>query len=180
MNIAAIVDGDGERRGSESRDVFTVGDLRRDDIPMLEWSGSTAHLENVARQLDRCVAGAVDYLVIRDSRGAPVAKGAVDYEETPGAGTIFQVATRPDLEGHGLATRLIADAERRIVARGLSLARIAVEPDNKRAVRLYEHLGFRAIGERQTGWEREYADGVRRFYSTVVVDMEKALTPWER
>lgn len=46
-----------------------------------------------------------------------------------------------DLQGQGHARRLLAEAERRIEARGLRTARLAVEPDDERVRRLYEHVG---------------------------------------
>src|SRR3954466_13786196 len=149
--------------------------MTRSDLDGIGWSGSAAHLRNVAGQLDRRDAGAVEYLVVRDEHGSPIAKGGIDYEEHPGAGAIFQLATRVDLEGGGLATMLIDAAEQRIERRGLTAARLSVEPDNARAVRLYEHLGYRPIGERVIGWEHELENGELGWYETVVVDMEKPL-----
>jgi ribosomal protein S18 acetylase RimI-like enzyme len=99
----------------------------------------------------------------------------VDFEETVGAGTIFQLATHPDLEGRGHAQRLIAAAEDRIRGRGLDRARLSVEPENTRAVGLYEHLGYRAVGEREISWEYERDDGVLDRHHATVVDMEKPL-----
>ncbi|MEA3056084.1 MAG: hypothetical protein QOD30_1516 [Actinomycetota bacterium] len=149
--------------------------MKRDDLDAIGWSGTASHVRNVAGQLDRRDRGVVEYLVVRDERGSPIAKGAIDYEEHPGAGTIMQLATRPDLEGGGLATMLIAEAERRIRHRGFSTATLSVEPENARARRLYEHLGYRPTGERTIGWEHELENGELGWYSTVVVDMEKRL-----
>jgi ribosomal protein S18 acetylase RimI-like enzyme len=152
-----------------------VDDMTRDDLDAIGWSGSPSHVRNVAGQLDRRDRGVVEYLVVRDADGAPIAKCAIDYEEHDGAGSVMQVATRTDLEGRGLATMLMASAEERIRARGLATARLSVEPDNARARRLYEHLGYRAVGEREIGWEHELEDGSLGWYSTVVVDMAKPL-----
>jgi ribosomal protein S18 acetylase RimI-like enzyme len=150
-----------------------VRDLRREDLDRIAWSGSPSHLRNVAGQLDRRDAGVVDYLCawLGDE---PVCKGAIDYEEIPGAGEIMQLATRPDLEGRGLAQQLIAEAERRIAARGVSRAVLAVEPDNERALRLYRYLGYEPTGERTIGWEADNEEG---WYSTLVIDLEKRLDP---
>lgn len=153
-----------------------VDDMTRADLDAIGWSGSASHLRNVAGQLDRRDEGAVEYLVVRDENGSPIAKGGIDYQEHPGAGATFQLATRSDLEGRGLATMLIVEAERRIRARGLRTACLSVEPDNERARRLYEHLGYVAVGEREVGWEHDLEDGSLGWYSTVVVDMEKALS----
>jgi ribosomal protein S18 acetylase RimI-like enzyme len=79
--------------------------------------------------------------------------------------------TRDDLEGKGYATRLIAEAEVRIAARGVGRALLSVEPENDRAMGLYLHLGYVPVGEREIGWETD--DG--GWYSTRVVDLEKRL-----
>lgn len=165
------MDGDAidDSRGS------TVSDLLRDDLDLIGWSGSTSHIKNVAGQLERRDSGVLEYLVVRDSAGVPIAKAAIDFEEFDGAGTIIQVATRSDLEGRGYAKRLLEEAEVRIRERGLRLARLAVEPGNARARRLYEFVGYVPTGERATGWEYEDDDGAVKWFSTVVIDMEKPL-----
>ena len=72
------------------------------------------------------------------------------------------------LEGRGYATQLIGAAEHRIAMRGLHEARLSVEPDNERALRLYRHLGYEPTGTRTIGWDTD--DG---WYSTEVVDLRK-------
>lgn len=154
---------------------MTVDDLVQADLARLESWNSATHLKSVGKYLDRRDGdGASEYLVVRDEDGDPVCKGAIDYAEHPGAGTIVQVGTRPGFEGRGLATMLMAEAERRIAARGLP-AWLGVEPGNERARRLYDHLGYVAIGEREVGWEHEYCDGTIGWYSTTIVEMEKRL-----
>ena len=154
---------------------MTVDDLVRADLASLaSWSSAT-HLKSVGTYLDRRDReGDVEYLVVRDERGEPVCKGAVDYAEHPGAGTIVQVGTREGFDGRGLATMLMAEAECRIAARGMP-ARLGVEPDNERARRLYERLGYVSVGEREVGWEHENADGTTGWYSTTIIEMEKPL-----
>lgn len=164
-------------------DAIVIDDLAEDDVSRLAWSGSRLHLESVRSQLERMRAGTVEYLVARapgtggggGGGGEPVAKGGVDYEQEPGAGVIWQLATHPSLQGLGLGTRLIACAEQRIVARGLPRAVIGVEPDNVGAQRLYERLGYVEFRRRESGWEAEQPDGTTGWYSTTIVDMEKAV-----
>jgi ribosomal protein S18 acetylase RimI-like enzyme len=120
---------------------MVVDDLTEHDIVRLESWNSATHLQSVATYLERRAStGDLEYLVVRNEDADPVCKGAIDYAEHPGAGTIIQVGTRSGFEGRGLATSLMAEAERRIAARGL-VARLGVEPDNERARRLYKHLG---------------------------------------
>lgn len=68
---------------------------------------------------------------------------------------VLKVATHPLHEGKGLATSLMAEARteaERASARGLVLE---VRPSNRRAIRLYQHLGYDVVGRRP----RYYADG---------------------
>lgn len=86
--------------------------LRGADLGDIAWSGSASHLENVAIQLQRVERGEVDYLALR-ADGHAVCKGGIDFAQEPDAGTIWQLAAHPQLEGIGLATRLIGELESR-------------------------------------------------------------------
>jgi ribosomal protein S18 acetylase RimI-like enzyme len=154
--------------------VIEVRALTPDDLQAISWSGSLTHLRNVAAQLERVASGEVEYLAVL-ADGHPVAKGGVDFAKEPGAGTIWQVATHEALQGLGLATRLVAALEGRVEARGLTTVRLAVEPDNARARRLYEHLGYRTIGTSEASWEAERPDGSRYLYTTTLVEMSKSI-----
>ena len=133
----------------ETRDVIDragpgalqVDDLVTADLPHIAWSGTPSHLRNVEGQLERVAHGEVEYLAVRSPSGVPVAKGGVDYRQHEGAGTMFQLATLPSLQGLGVATHLIGVAEDRIRERGLIVAMLGVEHDNDRARSLYQRLG---------------------------------------
>ena len=153
--------------------VIEVRPLTPDDLQAISWSGSPTHLRNVAAQLERVASGEVEYLAVLVD-GHPMAKGGVDFAKEPDAGTIWQVATHEALQGLGLATLLIAALEGRVEARGLTTVRLAVEPDNARARRLYEHLGYRTIGTSEASWEAERPDGSRYVHATTLVEMAKA------
>ncbi|HUQ39592.1 MAG TPA: GNAT family N-acetyltransferase [Acidimicrobiales bacterium] len=151
-----------------------VDDLTAGDLDAIEWSGGPMHIENVAMQLGRVAAGEVEYLVVRDDTGAPVSKGAIDYVHHPGAGWIMQLATRADLQGRGLCTQLMAEAERRIAARGLTEAKLGVEEDNPRARALYERLGYVECGSEPESWDH-LVDGKVERYETVCTVLRKPL-----
>jgi ribosomal protein S18 acetylase RimI-like enzyme len=151
-----------------------VTPLEPGDIEDIAWSGSRTHLENVALQLERVASGDVDYMAVR-ANGYAVSKGGIDFAEEAGAGTIWQLATHAHLEGLGLATRLIDELESRARERGVTRLRLAVGLDNERARRLYEYLGYRAIGESEVSWESEAADGSRFLYTTKVTQMLKVV-----
>ncbi|HJR26143.1 MAG TPA: GNAT family N-acetyltransferase [Acidimicrobiales bacterium] len=161
---------EGEGPGS-----FRIDDLRADDLGHLDWSGSRAHLRSVARQLERIADGEAEYLVARGPDGTPVAKAGIDYGVARWRGVIWQVVVRAELQGLGLGTRLLEEAEARMRARGCRLAVLSVEVDNPRAQALYERLGYRGVGTRQTGWEVDGPGGAVDWYTTEVLDMEKPL-----
>ena len=136
-----------------------VDDLTETDLLSLGWSGTRLHLINVRRALDRVRSGEVEYLVVRAPNGDPIAKVGIDYAATPGAGTLWQMATIEELRGLGIGTQLISAAENRIRRRGLAIAQLDVELDNPRARMLYERLGYREAGHRSASWDAEAADG---------------------
>ena len=155
---------------------LVIDDLARSDLELLSWSGTATHLRSIAAYLARVSDGEAEYLVARGLDGAPVAKTGIDYSERPGAGTILQLATHPQLQRLGLATTLISAAEERIRRRGLGLARMSVEDDNPRARALYERLGYRPVGRSTESWEAERDDGSLYLYTTTVTDLEKDLS----
>jgi len=128
--------------------------LLPEEIELIAWSGSRTHLENVLTQLERVTTGEVEYLTLR-AEGVPVAKGGSDFAKEVGAAAIWQLATHPQLQGLGLATRLIGELESRAVRRGVRRLRIGVGVENVRARRLYEHLGYEVVGESEAScWQR--------------------------
>jgi ribosomal-protein-alanine acetyltransferase len=80
---------------------------------------------------------------------------------------LYSIAVDRRCRGRGIATRLIAHAERTARRRGLRRLRLEVRESNRAAIRLYERLGYRQIG-RRTGY---YADGAdaRRYEKCLVV-----------
>jgi ribosomal-protein-alanine N-acetyltransferase len=62
-------------------------------------------------------------------------------------GYISVAATSPDRRRHGIARALVTSALLRFRAQGLSEVIIDVRGDNAAAIRCYESLGFRRVGE---------------------------------
>ncbi|MEU1364663.1 GNAT family N-acetyltransferase [Streptomyces sp. NPDC005803] len=150
-----------------------VRDLTPADLPACAWSGSSAHLVQVARELERAAAGEVDYLAVCTPVGLPVAIGGVDYQVAAGSGTLWQLAVAPALQSCGLGTVLIRAAEDRIRSRGPGRAELGVEESNPRARALYERLGYEAYGSRPDAWDVEAPDGSLRRYETMCTLMRK-------
>lgn len=87
-----------------------VDDLTNADLPLLGWSGSRGHVVSVGRALERVDSGEVEYLVARAPNGQPIAKAGIDYASSPGAGTLWQLATAYELQGLGIGPHLVAAA----------------------------------------------------------------------
>jgi ribosomal protein S18 acetylase RimI-like enzyme len=154
---------------------LTVRDLTAEDLPACAWLGSPTYRASVASALERTRLGEVDYLAACPPSGLPVAIGGVDYANTPGAGTLWQLAVHGALQSCGIGTILIQAAEQRIRARGLRLAELAVEESNPRARALYERLGYVAYGRKPAAWNQEAPDGSVSRYETVCTLMRKEL-----
>jgi ribosomal protein S18 acetylase RimI-like enzyme len=154
---------------------LAVGNLRADDLAGLAWSGNPAHLRSVAAALQRAGQGLEDYLVVRAPGGEPVAKVRVDYTSEADTGIFSQLAVMGPLQGLGIATMLIGDGERRVRARGLAFATLGVEDNNPGARRLYQRLGYQAVGRQHASWEYEDDDGILRLYETTLTILRKRL-----
>lgn len=105
-----------------------------------------------------------------------MAVGGIDYTVRPGVGTLWRLGVHPALQSCGIGTLLIRSAERRIGARGLTRAELAVAESNPRARALYERLGYRAFGRELGSWDVEAEDGTLQRYETMCTLMRKDLT----
>jgi len=171
----AVIDAVRQLIRLEGPGALVVDELRHEDLEQIGWSGSRSHLRAVAEALQRVVSGDVEYLAVRAPTGEPVAKGAIDYTSHDGAGTLWQLATQPELQSLGLGSYLVREAERRIRLRGLRWAILGVEDNNPRARRLYERLGYQAYGREAASWEQEDERGTVTMYETEVTLLRKHL-----
>jgi ribosomal-protein-alanine N-acetyltransferase len=68
---------------------------------------------------------------------------------------LYSIATTPQAQGKGVGSALVEASEDTARSRGSRVLRLEVRKDNAVAIRLYERLGYRNIGE----YVRYYADG---------------------
>lgn len=160
---------------SQALDSLVVNDLTSDDLPDVAWAGGQYHLKAIKKALERVPKGEVEYLAVRAPDGKPVSIGGIDYTAHEHAGTLWQLATRGELIGLGLGSRLIAAAEERIRRRGVMSAMVAVEDNNPKARALYERLGYRSVGREKTSWHHQDENGEIKLYQTEVTLLEKPL-----
>ena len=154
---------------------LAIRDLTAEDLPSCAWSGSATHLTSIARALERAGRGEVDYLAVCPPSGLPVALGGIDYAQSPGAGTLWQLVVHGALQSCGIGTILIRAAEQRILARGLHRAELGVEESNPRARALYDRLGYVAYARALDSWDEQAPDGAITRYETMCTQMRKDL-----
>ena len=131
-----------------------VRDLTAEDLPTCEWAGS-----GVPDGLARARRGEVDYLAVCAPTGRPIATGGINYQEAPGAGTLYQLHVHEMLRCCGIGTALIEAAELRIRDRGLDRAELGVDRQEPRPQALYERLGYTIFGQKPGGWDQIGTDG---------------------
>lgn len=154
---------------------LSVRDLTEADLPSCSWAGTRLHLTHVAAEVARARSGVGDYLAVCGPADVPLGIGGIDYRESPGAGTLWQLAVHPALRSCGIGTTLVRGAELRIRDRGLRRAELGVEDDNPRARALYERLGYVAYGREPDSWDEEGPNGDIRRYETMCTLLRKEL-----
>jgi len=152
-----------------------VDDLQAADLTELAWSGDAAHLRSIQTKLLAVARGEADYLAVRAPDGSPLAIGLIDYSIDENAAEIGQLAVQPQLQGMGLGTHLIAQAEVRIRTRGRQWAVMGVETDQERTRTLYERLGYVLYDRKPDAWLVDDGKGGTRVYTTEVLLLRKSL-----
>jgi len=120
------------------------------DMPALAtWSGQVQEVFRPALEAsDRVV-------LIALARGRfPIGHALVDLH-----GIVSHLLVLAGFRDQGLGTAFIEEAERLIKEAGVGHAALEVEKANEAAIRLYERLGYRTIGETSVQWNDLMPDG---------------------
>jgi ribosomal protein S18 acetylase RimI-like enzyme len=88
---------------------------------------------------------------------------------------LYALRVRPEWQGQGLGTRLLAAAEEALLALGFSVAVIAAGKDNPRAFQLYQRLGYEAFDEDPGVWYFTDVNGARQMMEEPCWIMHKHL-----
>jgi ribosomal protein S18 acetylase RimI-like enzyme len=130
--------------------------------------GRLSALENDSFRSDRLSARSLRRLIGSASAACRVVRGGAEilgyYLLLFRAGTrvarLYSIAVDRRHRGEGVASSLMANAERAARRRGRSRLRLEVRDDNRAAIRLYERLGYRLIG-RRAGYYADNANALR-------------------
>jgi ribosomal protein S18 acetylase RimI-like enzyme len=93
---------------------------------------------------DVLAPGGKRWFGVRDAGGVPISLGALIVLE--GVGYVDNVATFPEARGRGYASAVTARVVRIAREEGAQRVWLLADPDEPRIGRMYERLGFRAIG----------------------------------
>jgi ribosomal protein S18 acetylase RimI-like enzyme len=87
-------------------------------------------------------------LIARSADGTAAGFAAIepvaDSSET--AAQVSYIGVRPQLWGQGIGETLLLETLQRLKAAGYARVELSVYPDNRKAVALYERLGWRPVG----------------------------------
>lgn len=110
--------------------------------------------------------GGTRHYVLLEDEG--VIAGWAGLASSGGQGDVLTIGVRPGLQGRGLGSMLLTELLDEAAERGCGEVFLDVRADNDRARRLYERLGFRAIGVRKRYYQPSGADAIVMVREAVV------------
>jgi ribosomal protein S18 acetylase RimI-like enzyme len=124
---------------------------REEDLPALEWMGLHADARDLIEGTFAAQEKGRALMLIAAAGGFPVAQAWIDFAErgAPDCPHLWAVRVFWPLQGAGLGSALMAEAERRAAERGAGQLELGVEPGNDAARRFYRRLGYRPMGMRR-------------------------------
>jgi ribosomal protein S18 acetylase RimI-like enzyme len=112
---------------------------------------TTDHLS--PRQYRRHLHSATAVVFAAVDRSGLLGKAVVFFRGTSDIARLYSIAVSHSARGRGLGQTLLAAAEKAARRRRCRAMRLEVSQNNAGAIRLYEHLGYRRIGERRGYYE---------------------------
>jgi GNAT superfamily N-acetyltransferase len=103
-------------------------------------AGLRFHPELVASELASVLG---QELVLVHEEAGQITAGTVFGTYDGRRGWVHRLATRPDRRGQGIASALLAELERRLLALGCAKVNLLIEPDNAAVAGFYTGLGYR-------------------------------------
>jgi ribosomal protein S18 acetylase RimI-like enzyme len=144
----------GARPAEAQQSVFTacVGlqlrPCRENDLRALEWMGLYARHRDIIHDTFRQQQAGTALMLLAVSSGFPLAQAWLDFGHrgTVRRPMLWAVRVFPPLQAYGIGTWIISAAETAASERGALDIQLGVEPENTLALRFYERLGYRAVG----------------------------------
>jgi ribosomal protein S18 acetylase RimI-like enzyme len=109
-------------------------------VELWDATGLAFQRGHVRQELEGVLARDPELVIVVEQAGSLVASvmGAYDGRR----GWVNRLATHPDHRGRGLARRLLAELEARLLAKGCRKVNLLIEPANAEVVSYYRELGY--------------------------------------
>ena len=160
----------------------TIRPAKLQDIVRLEWHGQFHHLRNLFRRSYREQQAGRRLLLIAAVDEYPIARLFLQWVSSNltladghTRAYLYSFQVHEMLQGRGIGTALLQEAEARIRARHYREILIAVAKENPRAQMLYQRLGYRVIRDDPGEWNYVDHNGVVRYVAEPCWIMEKRL-----
>lgn len=127
------------------------------------------------RQFRYLLSRANAAVLVAEADGQPVGSLVLLFSRATSIARLYSIAVHPNARGQGLGRRLLKAAEAQAWAHQRAYLRLEVRQDNAAAVRLYESLGYRRLGERSDYYEDHM--GAWRFEKSLASDLHPELAP---
>lgn len=128
---------------------IAIRQVQAEDLAALEWDGCFTDHRSIIEDTYRAQNAGRQLMLMAEARGNSVGQVWIDLDRyrTERIGVIWALRVREPLQGLGLGTRLIEQAEHAMISREYLHSRLGVEPHNAGAIRLYKRLGYQPAGE---------------------------------
>jgi len=162
-----------------------IRQMRREDLPALEWNGQYTHFRRLYEQTyqsarwGRAVlwvaeipgTGIIGQLFVQLNSGRPELADGVDRAY------IYGFRVKDAYRGYGVGSRMMDVTEAELVRRGFRRVTLNVGQDNPDARRLYENRGYTVVASEPGRWSYTDHEGNRREVHEPAWRMEKVLQP---
>lgn len=134
---------------------------RREDLQALEWMGLFTRDRKIIHSTFAAQESGAAWMLLAVANEYPIAQVWIDVADRGSleCPRLWAVRVFPALQGAGIGTRMMSNAERLIGEAGARWAELGVERENEAAKRFYRRLGYRRAGKiveklREAGSER--------------------------
>jgi ribosomal protein S18 acetylase RimI-like enzyme len=137
--------------------LYRIRPATEGDLAALEWEGEFRRFRRLYRAAFEDSRRGERALLVAEVGRRVVGQIFVQFEGTlvgdpDTTGYLYAFRVRPSYRNQGIGSALVSEAERLLLAEGLTRAVIAVGKTNEPALRLYQRLGYRRFGEDPGEW----------------------------
>lgn len=160
-----------------------IRQLRKEDLPALEWDGEYTHFRRLYRQTYESARRGRAILWIAELPGTGIigqlfvqlTSGRPELADGVNRAYIYGFRVKDDYRGYGVGSHMMDFTEADLIRRGFRRVTLNVGQDNPDARRLYEKRGYRVVASEPGRWSYEDHEGKRREVHEPAWRMEKIL-----